>query len=66
MGKKDKDLKNNREFILLKTMELLTQNSVQATSFADIAKAVNLSKGTLYYYFPSKEDVVLQVCENYC
>ena len=65
MGKKDKDLKNNREFILLKTMELLTQNSVQATSFADIAKAVNLSKGTLYYYFPSKEDLVLQVCENY-
>ena len=48
MGKKDKDLKNNREFILLKTMELLTQNSVQATSFADIAKAVNLSKCTLY------------------
>lgn len=46
-------------------MELLTQKNVQGTSFADIAKAVNLSKGTLYYYFPSKEDLVLQVCENY-
>lgn len=31
---------------------------VYGTSLGDIAKSLGISKGTLYYYYPSKQDVV--------
>ena len=40
---------------------LFAQRGYEATSFSDIAEAVGLLKGSLYYYAPSKEDLLYSV-----
>jgi AcrR family transcriptional regulator len=40
---------------------LFAQQGYEATSFSDIAEAVGLLKGSLYYYAPSKEDLLYSV-----
>ena len=47
-----------KEKILLTATELIVKNGIKNTSLADIAKAVNISKGTLYYHYSSKDDLI--------
>jgi len=54
---------NNRQTILETTSRLFTEKGVNATSFSDIAKAVKLSKGTIYYYYPSKDHLIYEITE---
>jgi AcrR family transcriptional regulator len=44
---------------------LITQKGVENTSLADIAHDVGISKGTLYYYYPSKSELVLEVAKHH-
>ena len=48
---------NMKEKILLTSIDLMTKNGINNTSLADIAREVNISKGTLYYHFSSKEEI---------
>jgi AcrR family transcriptional regulator len=41
--------------------KLFAQRGYEATTFNDIADAVGLLKGSLYYYAPSKEDLLYSV-----
>lgn len=43
--------------------QLFTRQGVHGTSLGDIAVAADLSKGTLYYYYPAKEELVLTIGE---
>ena len=52
---------NMKENILLAATELITKNGVKNTSLADIAKAVDISKGTLYYHYSSKDDLISDI-----
>lgn len=52
---------NMKENILLTATELISKNGVKNTSLADIAKAVDISKGTLYYYYSSKDDLISDI-----
>ena len=54
---------NNRQTILETTSKLFREKGINATSFSDISKAVKLSKGTIYYYYPSKEHLIREVTE---
>lgn len=54
---------NNRLCILQTTSRLFCDQGVNVTSFTDISKAVALSKGTIYYYYPSKEHLIRDVAE---
>ncbi len=56
---------NNRDMILKTTSKMFCSKGIGATSISDIAKAVNLSKGTISYYFPSKEDLVFEAANNH-
>ncbi|MBQ3201813.1 MAG: TetR/AcrR family transcriptional regulator [Clostridia bacterium] len=47
-----------QEAILGIASQLFTETGVHGTSLQDIAKAAGLSKGTLYYYYPTKEALV--------
>ncbi|MGG7060792.1 TetR/AcrR family transcriptional regulator, partial [Clostridium tertium] len=47
-----------KENILLAATKLMTKNGIKNTSLADIAKAVDISKGTLYYHYSSKDDLI--------
>ncbi len=64
MSKKlSKQFENNRQNILEKTSKLFCDKGINATSFADISKAVKLSKGTIYYYYPSKDHLIYEVTD---
>ncbi|WP_371025356.1 TetR/AcrR family transcriptional regulator [Paraclostridium ghonii] len=52
---------NMKENILLSATELITKNGIKNTSLSDIAKAVNISKGTLYYHYSSKDDLISEI-----
>lgn len=52
---------NMKENILFTATELITKNGIKNTSLADIAKAVGISKGTLYYHYSSKDDLILDI-----
>lgn len=43
--------------------KLITQKGVKDTSLADIAKEVGISKGTLYYYYSSKGDIIYDITD---
>lgn len=45
--------------------ELFSKNGINGTSLADIAKICGISKGTLYYYYPNKDTLVLD-CAGTC
>lgn len=42
---------------------LFTEHGVDKTSLAEIALKAEISKGTLYYHFPTKNDLVFAVSE---
>jgi AcrR family transcriptional regulator len=42
----------------------MKERGVSNISLSDIAKAVKISKGTLYYYYPSKHDLVFDIAEQ--
>ena len=54
---------NNRQSILETTSKLFCDKGINATSFTDLSKAVKLSKGTIYYYYPSKDHLIYEVTE---
>lgn len=54
---------NNRQLILETSSKLFTQKGIMNTSFSDISKECKLSKGTIYYYYPSKDHLIYEVTE---
>lgn len=62
---KNKLNENIKEKILNTTAELVAQKGLKNTSLADISKSVEISKGTLYYYYKSKEDIVFEIADRY-
>ena len=56
---------NMKEKILLTSIDLMTKNGINNTSLADIAREVNISKGTLYYHYSSKDDIIFDIADNH-
>ncbi len=54
---------DNRLSILQTASSLFCNQGVHATSISDIAKALKLSKGTVSYYYPSKDHLIFEVTE---
>lgn len=54
---------DNRLSILQTASALFCNQGVHATSISDIAKTVKLSKGTVSYYYPSKDHLIYEVTE---
>jgi AcrR family transcriptional regulator len=53
-----------REKIIQAAIESFAQTVFDRTKMEDIAKRLGLSKGTIYLYFNSKEDLFLEICEH--
>lgn len=64
MAKRGLEPEGTRKRIRSTAAALFTENGVHASSLADIAQAAKLSKGTLYYHYPSKEDLVLEIADH--
>ena len=55
---------NKRERILDAMQELMRTASAQAISVSDIAQKAGIGKGSIYYYFPSKNNNIDAVIER--
>ena len=53
-----------RERIVQSAIECFSKNGFDKTRMDDIAQTADLSKGTVYLYFKSKEDLFYAICEN--
>ncbi|MHB8077001.1 TetR/AcrR family transcriptional regulator [Desulfosporosinus fructosivorans] len=54
---------STRQSILDEASKLIAQKGVKNTSLADISKEVGISKGTLYYYYSTKSDIVYDIAD---
>lgn len=54
-----------REKILFCAADLLKEKAFSAISLSDIAKKSGISKGTLYYYYNNKDDILFDVADKY-
>lgn len=54
-----------RIHILSVASKLMTEKGVKETSLKDIAKEAGISKGTLYYYYSAKEDIIYDITDRH-
>ena len=56
---------NGKKDLILDTMQkLISEKSSQAISVSDIAREAGIGKGSIYYYFKSKEEILETVIER--
>lgn len=53
--------RSKREKVLKTAAELIARHGFDGTSMRDIAAAVDMLPGSLYYHFPSKEDMLIDI-----
>ena len=53
---------NRRDLILAKSAELFSSYGYNATSTEMISEATTLNKGTIYYYYASKAEILYDIC----
>src|SRR5579884_420020 len=53
-----------REEITKAARDLFSRKGYHGTSMPDIARAAGISTGLIYYIFPSKEDILIALCEE--
>lgn len=56
---------NIRQLILDATCELLKTQALADISLAEIAKAAEISKGTLYYHYKTKGEIFFDITDRY-
>lgn len=56
-------INDTRQNILDAASKLIAQKGVKDTSLADISREVGISKGTLYYYYSSKDDIIFDITD---
>lgn len=56
---------NIKEKILTAAEELLSAAKMSDISLADIARRAGISKGTLYYYYKNKNDLLFDITDKY-
>jgi len=54
-------IKTSKEELIQKSLKVFKQSGYPATSISMLAKACGVEKAHLYYYFKSKEDIMLEV-----
>jgi AcrR family transcriptional regulator len=62
--RRGKQYENRRREVLNAAIELFSSKGYMGTTLLEIADAVGLLKGSLYYYAKSKEDLLLAVIEE--
>jgi TetR/AcrR family transcriptional regulator len=62
LSRRERERQQRREDILSAAEELFSEKGFKATTMQEISEKVELSKGTIYLYFKSKEELYLSVC----
>lgn len=58
VGLRERKKQQTREAIIRAGLDLFERDGYQATTVSQIADAAEISRGTLFSYFPSKEDIL--------
>jgi AcrR family transcriptional regulator len=58
-------MSETRDRIRFAAMRLFAQKGYGSTSVADILQAADVKSGSLYYFYPGKQDVLLDVLDTY-
>ena len=61
---KEKTLKNRQRIVNAAT-RLIMEKGAKETSLSDIAREVGISKGTLYYYYPTKSELIFDITDRH-
>ncbi len=61
-SRREREKQQRREDILEAAEELFDEKGYEATTIEEIARRTELSKGTIYLYFRSKDELFLSVC----
>lgn len=56
-----KEQSNKKQLIIDAATRLILEQGVKGTSLADVAREAQISKGTLFYYFPAKDDLIYEL-----
>jgi len=54
-----------KEQIAIKALELFALNGYEQTSISDLQYALDMGRGTLYYYYKDKDELFVDVMERY-
>lgn len=63
--REDKEYINHKDSVIKVAEELFFKNGYGKTTISQIIKEVNIAKGTFYYYFQSKEEVLDCIVEKH-
>ena len=55
-----------REQILSAAIRMFAERGFAESRMQDLADQLGVAKGTIFHYFPTKEDLFLQTCRYYC
>ena len=59
------DAPDTRQRLVLSAMQLFWQKGYGSTSIADLLQKADVNSGSLYHFFPGKQDVLLAVLDMY-
>jgi len=62
--RREREKTERRKMIMNSAKELILGNGVEGVSMSDIAQKIELSKATIYLYFPSKDELFNEICEE--
>ncbi len=62
---KNADSAKTREKIISTAAFLITKQGAESTSLSDIARESGISKGTLYYYYPTKSELIFEITNRH-
>jgi AcrR family transcriptional regulator len=58
-------MKDRKEYIIRKAMELYATKGYQNVSITDLQIALDIGRGTIYYYFKDQDELFLKCMERY-
>src|SRR5271170_6379703 len=56
---------DTRERLVMTALRLFGEKGYESTSVSDILKAAGANSGSLYHFFPTKQDLLLEVLRRY-
>ena len=64
-AKKIKKQASKRQQIIEAGTRMIVQKGIEKTSLSDIAKEAGISKGSLYYYYASKDELIFDIAQTH-
>lgn len=59
------NISDNKKAILDAAESIFAKKGAKASTLADIARKANISKGTLYYYYTTKKELITDVADRH-